>query len=74
MVEIFLPLKNNLIKVDSTIHQKESALKVSIKRKAPKGDVLHALIARDNEAILITQDKHFRKLKDIVLVKKPEDF
>jgi len=46
---------------------------ISLKRNLPKGDVLHALIARDNKAILVTLDKHFKKLLDIVESKRPQD-
>lgn len=46
---------------------------ISLMRKIPKNDVLHALIARDNNAILITRDKHFQHLTDIIKHKKPEE-
>jgi predicted nucleic acid-binding protein len=36
-------------------------------------DILHAIIARDNEAILITRDRHFEELTWIVSVQKPEE-
>lgn len=41
--------------------------------KIPINDALHAILARDNQAILITRDKHFLDLLNIVDVKKPED-
>ncbi len=36
-------------------------------------DVLHAIVARDNNAIVITRDKHFEKLTKIVTSLRPED-
>lgn len=36
-------------------------------------DILHAILARDNNAILISRDKHFEQLQHIVEVKKPEE-
>ena len=36
-------------------------------------DILHALIARDNEAILIYTDKHFEKLKYLIEIKKSQE-
>jgi predicted nucleic acid-binding protein len=36
-------------------------------------DVLHALIAKENNAVLVTTDRHFEKLKNIVTVIKPEE-
>lgn len=37
------------------------------------GDTLHTILARDNKAIMVTRDKHFYKLKDVVCIKKPEE-
>jgi len=34
---------------------------------------LHSILARDNQAVLITRDKHFLKLLDICIIKKPEE-
>ena len=40
----------------------------------PFKDVLHAIIARDNKAVLVARDNHFfDMLNSIVEVKKPED-
>ena len=36
-------------------------------------DVLHALVSRDNNAVLITRDKHFELLNEIVISLKPEE-
>ncbi len=36
-------------------------------------DVLHAIVARDNNAILVTRDKHFELLSGIVISLKPEE-
>lgn len=62
-----------LIFIRATESQVRRAKDISSKRKIPKGDALHALIARDNRAILVTLDKHFQKLKDITLSKRPQD-
>ncbi len=39
----------------------------------PLNDALHSLIARDNEAILISRDKHFLMLRFIIDIKTPEE-
>lgn len=46
---------------------------VAKRRNLPKADVLHALIARSNKAILISRDRHFLLLTDFVKLKKPEE-
>ena len=50
----------------------KEAKKIGSERNLPPGDALHAILARNNKAILVSQDEHHQKLKDIVEVKKPE--
>jgi len=59
--------------VESTEKQARKAKDLSSKRDIPKGDALHALIARDNKATLVTLDNHFKKLLDITKPKRPQD-
>ena len=49
------------------------AARLKKERRFPFADVLHALIARDNEAIMVTRDVHFEDFEDIVTIRKPED-
>ena len=67
------PFEKIIEKIISTKEEMEEAETISKNRKVPKGDVLHAIIARDNDLILITRDKHFRILEDISEHYKPED-
>ena len=60
-------------KVTVTKEQRDEAKKIAEERDIPKGDILHAIIARDHELTLITRDKHFKQLEDISKYKKPED-
>ena len=60
-------------KVDVSDKQREEAKKIAKERGIPKGDAIHAVLARDNGAILISRDKHFQLLKDICEVMKPEE-
>lgn len=53
--------------------QAEEALYIMNRFKIPFGDALHAIIARDNNAILVTRDKHFFELTMIVSIVRPED-
>ena len=57
---------NTIIRVEATEKQLGMAKDLGLKRKIPKRDALHALIARDNHAILITLDHDFKKLIDII--------
>ncbi len=64
---------NILNKVDISKQNIKEAKEVSQVRKVPRGDAIHAVVARNNDAILVSQDKHFQLLRDIVEVKKPEE-
>ncbi len=70
---LFEKIKPILVFVESTEKQIRKAKDLSSKRNVPKGDALHALIARDNKATLVTLDRHFKKLLDITEPKKPQD-
>ncbi|HII72129.1 TPA: type II toxin-antitoxin system VapC family toxin [Candidatus Woesearchaeota archaeon] len=47
--------------------------KLAKERNVPLGDAVHALIAKENNATLITQDRDFERLRDITKIMKPED-
>lgn len=70
----------SMIKPDHIKHvsvtkvQFEEARRIAKQRDVPLGDAIHAILARDYEAILVTRDeKDFRKLKDITRYKEPAD-
>lgn len=68
-----LNAENLLLKVDISDVQKREAAKLCKSRDIPFGDALHAILARDNGAIMIARDRHFFELIDIVEIRKPED-
>ena len=70
---LFQALKPVLIFVQATDKQLKRAKDLSLKRGVPKGDAVHALIARDHQAILVTLDRHFDKLGDIITAQRPQD-
>ena len=70
---LFQKIKPIIIFAESTEKQARKAKDLSSKRDIPKGDALHALIARDNKATLVTLDNHFKKLLDIIKTKRPQD-
>lgn len=65
---------NLLIKADISNEQAKEAAVLCKKRNVSFGDALHAILARDTKAIMVTRDKHFLRLRDISDIKKPEDF
>ena len=46
---------------------------LAAKRNIPKMDALHALIARDAGALLVTLDHHFKELTDITKSYQPNE-
>ena len=68
-----LPFQKIIEKVLVTTEQRDNAKKIAGERNLPPGDALHAIIARDNQYILVTRDKHFKELGDITKSYKPEE-
>jgi|SRR3989338_7047094 len=71
--DMFKPLKPILVFAEANEKQIGKAKDISLKRNIPKRDALHALIARENSASLVTLDRHFQNLLDIVKPKRPQD-
>ncbi|MBN1376962.1 PIN domain-containing protein [Candidatus Woesearchaeota archaeon] len=73
--EIFSIVKREglLEKANITKDQIKEAKKLQFQRKTPFRDTLHSILARDNKSILVTRDKHFNELQNIVKIKKPEE-
>lgn len=71
--KLFEKIKPILVFVESTEKQAGKAKDLSLKRSIPKGDALHAILARDNKAVLVTLDNHFKKLLDIAKPNRPQD-
>ena len=61
-----------LVKVGISSRQIIEASSISKITGIPKNDAIHAILARDNGAVLVSRDNHFYKLGNIT-VKKPED-
>lgn len=72
--ELLSTLKPTIIFVEATEKEIGKSKDLAQKRDVPKRDALHALIARDNNAILITLDNHFRKLADIAKPHSSQEF
>ncbi|MEK6826177.1 MAG: PIN domain-containing protein [Nanoarchaeota archaeon] len=70
---LFMQFKKIILWVYSNKKQFGKAKDLSKKRDVPIFDALHAIIARDSGAIMVTRDKHFEKLLDIANYKKPEE-
>lgn len=65
--------RNLLLKIDISDYQAKEAAMLCKKKKVAFGDALHAILARDNNAFMVTRDKHFEELQEIAEIKKPED-
>ena len=64
--------KDNLERIHIFKGQIEEARKLARERNVPHKDALYAVLARDNQLQLISNDVHFNKLKDITKVRRPE--
>ena len=66
-------ISGTLKKVGISEEEYREARKISKEKGLPLGDVLHVIISRNNKAVLVSQDWHFKKLKNLVSVKAPEE-
>lgn len=64
---------DHLERVHATKSQIEESKRIARQREVPFRDALHAILARDYEAQLVSRDWDFDKLKDVTKVHKPED-
>ena len=72
--ELFSPFRVFLVEVVISNEQILEARKISSSVKGTHvKDVIHAVLARDNCAVMITRDRHFDVLTGLVEVSKPED-
>ncbi|MFH1752140.1 MAG: PIN domain-containing protein [archaeon] len=71
--QLFSPFADNLVLAEISEKQRLEAVKLESIKDAHKADILHAIIARDEKAVLVSRDKHFDCLTDIVEVLKPEE-
>lgn len=71
--KLFKGVSELLEKVEIYGKQLKEAADLSNEHNIPLGDAVHGVLARDANAIMVTRDRHFRKLKDKITVKKPED-
>ena len=62
-----------LVKVEPTDLQKKESLFIAQKKKVPRADALHAIIARDEKAVMVARDHHFIDLDYVTEHKKPEE-
>lgn len=70
---MFRPFQSIIQEVYTDKKQYGKAKDLKNKRKIPFLDALHAILSRDNKAIMVTRDLHFKKILDIARYKKPED-
>ncbi|MBU0662705.1 MAG: PIN domain-containing protein [Candidatus Diapherotrites archaeon] len=71
--EAFSSFRGTILKVAFSEAQAKEAERISRERQLPFNDVFHAIIARDNTALVVTRDWHFRELTDIVESMAPEE-
>jgi predicted nucleic acid-binding protein len=70
----FLFFSKVLIKIEITPEEYKEAKALSIQRQIPFIDCLHAIQARNHDAIMVSQDKHFiRNLSDIIKTIRPQE-
>lgn len=62
-----------IVTVSHTYEQLREAAILSRDLRVPLDDALHAVLARDADAVLVTRDTHFQRLRAAVLSAAPEE-
>jgi len=62
-----------LNKVDVTQEDYSEVRKLKSTLDIPFSDIIHAVLAKNNNALLVYRDKHFYELQKITEIKKPEE-
>ena len=62
-----------MVRIETADVQLKEAIMIGKKFGVPVNDALHAVIARDEGAILVTRDKHFMGICEGLVVRKPEE-
>jgi predicted nucleic acid-binding protein len=73
IAELFESYGTAILEIEFTRKQFSEALIIARERDLPFKDVLYAIMARDNNAILVARDHHFEGLLDISIPRKPEE-
>ncbi len=63
-----------IVTVSHTYAQLREGAILSRDLRVPLDDALHAVLARDADAVLVTRDAHFQRLRAVVLSAAPEEF
>ncbi|MBI4053588.1 MAG: hypothetical protein HY394_06150 [Candidatus Diapherotrites archaeon] len=72
--QMFAPFNENILRLEISAGQISEAKRLSLEIKgAHYADILHALVARDNRAVMVSRDGHFQSLTGIVEVLLPEE-
>lgn len=70
---LIVPFIKRLVNLKESRELHNLSEQISKERNIPKTDVLYALLAKENNAIVITRDNHFKQLSDICISKRPEE-
>ncbi|MDP1694526.1 MAG: PIN domain-containing protein, partial [Candidatus Woesearchaeota archaeon] len=70
---LFKPYRPFLIYISYNQYHAGKARDLALKRNIPLADAFHALLAREHKAILVSRDRDFKRLLDIIVPKAPEE-
>ncbi|MBD3304397.1 PIN domain-containing protein [Candidatus Woesearchaeota archaeon] len=71
--DIFRIASESMEKTSTKKEQAKEAARLCKHLKIPFADCLHAILARDSGAVMVTRDRHFEQLQFIVKSRKPEE-
>ena len=71
--EILGPFEECIERITTTDKQLKECRRIRDILKIPRGDILHAILSRDYDCLLVSRDNHFSLLASISRAYKPEE-
>ncbi len=72
ILAIFSVIKPIIHHLHASKMQIEESVRLGEALQVPRSDVLHAILARDADSVLVTRDRHFKRLR-FVATSRPEE-
>jgi predicted nucleic acid-binding protein len=71
--DILKPFEDCIDRITTTDKQLKECRRIRAELEIPRGDILHAILSRDHNCLLVSRDNHFFMLAGINRTYKPEE-
>lgn len=71
--DVLGPFEECIDRINTTDEQLKECRRIRAELEIPRGDILHAILSRDHNCLLVSRDNHFSLLNSIRRAYKPEE-